>query len=251
VEDARISLIQSQNQYDLAQKQSDLKVAEGQFNAAKGDTASAEALLSYTKITSPIDGVVTDRPFYAGETAPAGAPIITVMDLSQIVARSHISQQEAAHLKAGDAATISEPGQSTVVKGRVTLVSPALDPNSTTVEVWVSAPNPGGRLKPGSSVHVSMVGETVPNAIVVPAAAVLTAPDGVTTVITLDTDNVPHKQKVKTGIRDGANIQITDGLQGMERVVTVGAFELDKEDDPVLAKTKIQVQVPKMPDEEE
>jgi HlyD family secretion protein len=251
VEDARLSLAQAQNQYDLAQKQSDLKVAEGLFNAAKGDTANAEAQLSYTKISSPIDGVVTDRPFYAGETAPTGAPIVTVMDLSEVVARSHISQQEASHLKAGDAATISVPGQTAPVKGRVTLVSPALDPNSTTVEVWVRAPNPGGRLKPGSSVRVSMVGETVPNAIVVPAAALLTAPDGVITVITLDTDNVPHKQKVKTGIRDGANVQVTDGLQGMERVVTVGAFELDKEDDPVLAKTKIQVQAPKMPEEEE
>jgi len=251
VDDSRSALIQAQNQYDLAQKQSDLKVAEGLFNAAKGDTANAEAQLSYTKITSPIDGVVTDRPFYPGETAPTGMPVVTVMDLSQVVARSHISQQEAAHLKAGDPATITVPGESGMVKGKVTLVSPALDPNSTTVEVWVTAPNPGGRLKPGSSVHVSMVGQTVPDAIVIPTAALLTAPDGLTTVITLDTDNVPHKQKVKTGIRDGANIQVTDGLQGSERVVTIGAFELDKEDDPVLAKTKIQVQVPKMPDEEE
>jgi HlyD family secretion protein len=251
VDDSRSALIQAQNQYELAQKQSDLKVAEGLFNAAKGDTQNAEAQLSYTKITSPIDGVVTDRPFYTGETAAAGMPVVTVMDLSQVVARSHISQQEASHLKAGDPATITVPGESGAVKGRVTLVSPALDPNSTTVEVWVTAPNPGGRLKPGSSVRVSMVGQTIPNAIVIPAAALLTAPDGLTTVITLDTDNAPHKQKVKTGIRDGANIQITDGLQGSERVVTVGAFELDKEDDPVLAKTKIQVQVPKMPEEDD
>jgi len=250
VEDARLALAQAQNQNDLTQKQYDLKAAEGQLNAAKGDTANAEATYSYTKITSPIDGVVTDRPFFVGETAPVGAPVITVMDLSEVVAHAHISQQEAARLKAGDAATISVPGEKTL-KGRVTLVSPALDPNSTTVEVWVAAANPGGRFKSGSSAQVSMVGQTVPDAIVVPTAALLTAPDGVTTIITLDTDNVPHKQKVKTGIRDGANVQITDGLQGSERVVTVGAFELDKEDDPVLAKTKIQVQVPKMPDEDD
>jgi len=251
VEDARLSLTQAQNQYGLAQKQSDLKVAAAQLNAAKGDAASAEAMLNYTKITSPIDGVVTDRPFYPGETAPGGAPVITVMDLSQVVARSHISQQEAARLKPGDPATITVPGQTTSVKGKVTMVSPALDPNSTTVEVWASAPNPGGRLKPGSSVRVSMVGQTVPNAIVIPLAALLTAPDGVTTVITLDAENVPSKTKVKTGIRDGAYVQITDGLQGMERVVTVGAFELDQEDEDVLKKTKIQVQAPKMPEEED
>ena len=46
-------------------------------------------------------------------------------------------------------------------------------------------------------------------------------------------------------------MQVTDGLAGGERVVTVGAFELANEDDPVLAKTKIQVQAPKMPEEED
>ena len=111
VEDAGVALTQARNQYELVQKQADLKVAEAQLNAAKGDNSSAEAQLSYSKITSPIDGVVTDRPFYAGETPPVGSPIITVMDLSQIIARAHISQQEAAHLKAGDAATISGDGQ--------------------------------------------------------------------------------------------------------------------------------------------
>jgi HlyD family secretion protein len=251
VEDASVALTTAKNQYDLTQKQSDLRVAEGAYNAAKGDLANADAQFSYTKITSPIDGVITDRPIFQGETAPVGSPILTVMDLSQVVARAHIAQSEAARLKVGDAATISVQGQSPDVKGKVTLVSPALDPNSTTVEVWVEAPNPGGRLRPGTSVHVTMIGETVPQAIVVPTAALLTAADGVISVFTLDTDNVPHRKKVKVGIRDAQDAQITEGLQGGERVVTVGAFELDREDEDVLAKTKIQVQAPKMPEEEE
>ena len=251
VEDARVALTQAQNTYELAQKQPDLKVADAQREAAKGDVTSADAQVSYTEIRSPIDGVVTDRPVYPGETAPSGSAILTVMDLSEVIARAHVSQLEAAQLKVGDPATISVPGQGPDVKGKVSLVSPALDPNSTTVEVWVQAPNPGGRLRPGTNAKVTMVSQTVPQAIVVPTAALLTSTDGVTTVITLDTDNVPHKKKVKVGIRDGQSAQITEGLQGGERVVTVGAFELDREDDPVLAKTKIQVQAPKMPEEEE
>ena len=248
VEDAKVNLTQAQNAYDLAQQQLDLKVAEGQLTAAKGKNESAQAQLSYAKIVSPIDGVVTDRPVYPGEIAAAGSPILTVMNLSQVVARTHIAQQEAATLKVGDPATISVPGQPPDIKGKVTLVSPALDPNSTTVEVWVQAPNPGGRLKPGIAARVTIVGQTVRQAIVAPASALLTDPDGVTSVIVLDTDNKPHKQKVKVGIRSGNDVQITDGLKGGERVVTVGAFELNSEDDPVLAKTKIQVQAPKMPD---
>ena len=249
VEDANVALTQARNAYELAQKQYDLKVAEGQVNAAKGDLASAEAQVSYTKILSPITGVVTDRPNYAGETPATGAPLITVMDLSQLVARVHISQLDASHLKAGDEASIAVPGQGPALKAKVTLVSPALDPNSTTVEVWVQAANPGGRLKPGVSARVTMIGETVPHAIVAPLAALLTATDGVTSMIVLDTDNKPHKKKVKVGIRDAGDIQITDGLQGGERVVTVGVFELDKMDD--MTKAIIQVQAPKMPEEEE
>jgi multidrug efflux pump subunit AcrA (membrane-fusion protein) len=249
VEDANVALTQAKNADELAQKQFDLKVAEGSRNAAQGDVASAEAQYGYTKITSPIDGVVTDRPNYAGETPAAGAPLITVMDLAQVVARAHVAQVDAARLKAGDPATIAVPGEPKPIKARVTLVSPALDPSSTTVEVWVQAPNVGGRLKPGISVRVTMVGQTVPKAIVAPAAALLTDTDGVTSVIVLDTDNKPHKQKVKTGIRDGGDVQITDGLQGGERVVTVGAFELSKMDD--MSKATIQVQAPKMPEEEE
>ena len=251
LDDATIALAQAKNTYDLTQKQFDLKVAEGAFSAAKGDIDSTGTQLGYTQIKSPINGVVTDRPFYPGETPPTGAPVVTVMDISQIIARSHIAQSQAAQLKVGNPATITVPGQPGQVKGKISLVSPAVDANSTTVEVWVEAANPGDKLRPGSSVQVSMVGETVPDTVVIPAAALLTAPDGATSVIMLDSQNAPSKKSVTTGIRDGQNVQITKGLQGGERVVTKGAFELFNEDDPILAKTKIQVQTPTLPDDEE
>ena len=252
VDDANVALIQAKNAYDMSQKQLDLKVAEGQYKAAQAKTTEAEVSVNYSKIVSPIDGVVTDRPVYPGEMASNSGPVITVMNLSQIVARAHIDQQQAAQLKVGDAATITVPGQPGALKGKVSLVSPALDPNSTTVEVWVQAPNPGERLKPGSSVQVQMVAQAIPHAIVIPAEALLTSPDGENTVIILDTDNKPHKKKVKVGIRDGGEVQVTDGLQGGERVVTVGAFALSQEDDPVLAKTNIQVAAPpNIPEEDD
>ena len=131
-------------------------------------------------------------------------------------------------MKVGDAATISVPGQPASIKGKVSLVSPALDPSSTTVEVWVQAPNPGERLKPGSDVQVQIVAQTIPHAIDIPAEAMLTDSNGDKSVIMLDIDNKPHKRKVKAGIRDGDEVQITEGLQEGERVVTVGAFALYK-----------------------
>jgi HlyD family secretion protein len=244
VDEARVALTQAQNQYDTAQKQGDVRVADAQLNAAKGKAASAEAELNYAKITSPIDGVVTDEPLFVGETPAAGAPVITVMDLSQIVARAHIAQDQAALLKTGDEATISTAGFDEPLKGKITLVSPALDPNSSTVEVWVAAANPGEKLKPGGNARVEVVAKTVAHALVIPAAALLTGADGATSVITVTADNKPKSQDVKVGIRDGDDVQITAGLKAGDRVVTTGAYEISNEDADVLAKTTLQIAKP-------
>jgi RND family efflux transporter MFP subunit len=260
VDDANLAFVQARNQYDLIVrhleslqkfgKAQELKAAEGQLTSARGKYLGAEAQLSFAEVRSPIDGVVTDRPLYPGETPAAGSPLITVMDLSQIVARAHIDQQQAAALKVGNIANISAPGITDAVPGKVTMVSPALDPGSTTVEVWVQAPNPQERIRPGVSAQVTIIAETVPQAVVIPAVAVLTAPDGGTSVMVVDAQNKPHEKSVKLGIRDGDDAQVTDGLQAGERVVTVGAYDLSKEDPDILEKTKVQIEAPPAPEQE-
>jgi RND family efflux transporter MFP subunit len=260
MDDANLAYIQARNQYDLAVrhfeslqkfgKEQELKAAEGQLESARGKYLGAEAQLSFAQVRSPIDGVVTDRPLYPGEMPAAGAPLITVMDLSQVVARAHIDQQQAAALKVGDAASISAPGIAEDVPGKVTMVSPALDPGSTTVEVWVQAANPHERLRPGASARVTIIAETVEKAVVIPAAAVLTAPDGSTSVMVVDAQNKPQQKSVKIGIRDGDDAQVAEGLKAGERVVTVGAYDLSKEDPDVLEKTKVQIETPAAPEGE-
>jgi HlyD family secretion protein len=260
VNDAEVNFTQARNQYEVAQKHLDdhrkfeneqsLKNAAAQRNQAKARQDAAVAQLSYSRITSPIDGVVTERPLYAGETPQSGAPIITVMDISQVVARAHIAPAEAAELKVGDEANII--GSDNIpVSAKVTQISPALDSTNTTIEVWAQAVNPGGHLKPGASVRVELIAKTVPDALVIPQTALLTSGSGATSVIVIDTNNQPHKKSVETGIRDAGNVQITDGLESGQRVVTTGAFELAKLEPDVLAKTKVQIAPPKEEEEEE
>lgn len=235
LDQASVNLVQARSQYDIAQKHlnsvlavsrhQELKAAAGQLESAKGKYLGAEAQLSYTEIRSPIDGAVTDRPLYPGEMPASGMPLITVMDLSQVIARAHIPQEEAALLKVGNQATIAAPNQE-AVSGSVSVVSPALDPNSTTVEIWVQAKNPGRSLKPGSSVKLSVISQTVPDALVVPATALLTAPDGGTSVMVVGSDGRAHQKSVKVGIKQGDEVQITDGIGMGEKVVTVGAYGL-------------------------
>jgi multidrug efflux pump subunit AcrA (membrane-fusion protein) len=246
LDQAGVALTQARNQYELAQrhldalmavsKQQELKAAAGQLESAKGKYLGADAQLSYTEIRSPIDGVVTDRPLYPGEMAAAGTPLLTVMDTSSVIARAHIPQEQAALLKLGDKATITVPGEEDPIEGKVTVVSPALDPNSTTVEVWVQAKNPKGRLRPGTSVQISMLSRTIPNAVVIPSAALLTAPDGGNYVMLAGSDNRAHQKTVKTGVRQGDDVQILDGIAEGDRVVASGAYGLPD-------NTRIRVEV--------
>src|SRR6267154_5196066 len=188
-----VEVTQARNQYAIAKrhldtlqavgKQQELKAAAGQLESAKGKYLGAEAQLSYSEIRSPIDGVVTDRPLYPGEMAAAGTAIVTVMDISAVIAKAHIPQADAALLKIGDKGTILVPGLDEPVEGKVTVVSPALDPNSTTVEVWLEARNPKQQLKPGTSVELSLTARTVKDALVIPATAVITAADGSSMVL--------------------------------------------------------------------
>jgi HlyD family secretion protein len=236
VDESRVSYTEARNRYALAatrlkkleevgQKQS-LKAAQGQLASAKGRYLAALANLNYSEIRSPITGVVTERPLFEGQMATAGTPLMTVMDLGHVVARAFISPQQAAQLKVGDAATISSGDGEPDVPGKVSVVSPALDPNSTTVQVWAEARNPGDRLKPGATARVNMVARTVKDALVVPAAAVLTADDGTTSVMVIGADQVAHQTTVTTGVHAGGEVEIMSGVHAGQQVVTTGAFGL-------------------------
>jgi HlyD family secretion protein len=235
LDQAQVGFVQAQAQLAQAEqhlqklqsvgKQAQVKAAQGQLAAAQGKYDGAKAQLSYSEIRSPINGVVTDRPLYPGETAAAGSPLITVMDVSQIVARAHIPESEAALLKVGDAAELSSPA-GTKISGKVTVVSPALDPNSTTVQVWVVAANPHGQLKPGSTAGLRIIARTVKDALVAPTAAILTASDGATSVMVVGKDGLAHQTAVETGVRQGEETQIVSGLHVGDQVVTEGAYGL-------------------------
>jgi multidrug efflux pump subunit AcrA (membrane-fusion protein) len=253
LDQAAVGLAQAKPQYELAKrhldslnavvKHQELKGLQGQLSSAKGKFQGAQAQLSYSEIRSPIDGVVTDRPLYPGEMAASGAPLMTVMDISRVTARAHIPQGDAALLKVGNNATIAVPGIEQPVEAKVVLISPALDPNSTTVEVWVQAKNPKQVMKPGSSVRLSMVSEAVPDALVVPTSALLTGTDGATTVMVIADDQHAHQQAIKVGIRQDDKLQITEGLKEGQRVVTEGAYGLPD-------NAKVSVEEPAQADKE-
>jgi HlyD family secretion protein len=235
---AKATLVQSQATYDIAKQHLEavqkvsqkaaVQSAEGQLTSAKGKYLGAEAQLSYTEIRSPISGVVTDRPLFAGETAATGTTVITVMDTSALLAKIHIAQIQAQQLALGAPATLTIPGVTDPVPAKVSLISPALDPGSTTVEVWLRLENPKGLFKAGTPAHAVVTGRTVPNATLVPAEAIQAAPEGTKYVMVMAADGTAHKRPVTIGIQTPESVQILSGVTATDMVISTGAYGLDE-----------------------
>lgn len=236
MDDSRVAYAQAESQYRAAEehlktlqsvKQDQIKGVAAQVASAKAHHDSQEAQVAYSRILSPISGIVSDRPLNAGEMATPGAPLITIVDISRVIARIDVPQAEASTVKVGQTAILTRPDSKDEVEGKVTVVSPAADPNSTTVQVWIQIENPGERLKPGTAIHAAIATEVYKAATVVPAAAILPGEEGGTAVLTVSSDSIAHKRTVTVGVREGNQVQILSGANPGEEVVVVGGMGLD------------------------
>ncbi|MGA8595863.1 MAG: efflux RND transporter periplasmic adaptor subunit [Bryobacteraceae bacterium] len=245
VDDAKVALVQAQSQFLTAQQNlkslervgqaEQLKNAQAQMEAAKAHYDGAAAQASYAEVRSPMTGVISDRPLNVGEMASAGSALFSIVDLSRVVARASVPVQQAALIRVGRPATIS--GGAVELKGKVIVVSPAVDPSTTTVQIWVEAPNPGERLKLGSTVQISIDAGEVADTIVVPASALLASDEGGEKVMVAGADGLAHEHPVKVGIRSGDDVQILNGVKEGDEVIIEGGLGLDD-------KAKIQVEKP-------
>ena len=237
VDDAQVAYAQANSQYRAADehlktlqsvsKEEQIKGAAAQVQTAKSHYESQEAQVAYSRIVSPIGGVISDRPLNAGEMANPGSPAISVMDISRVIGRINIPEADASAVKAGQSVMITQSEKGEEIEGKVKVVSPAADANTTTVQVWVDIPNPGERLKPGTSVHAVIVVEEFKAASVVPAAAILPGEEGGTAVLTVGSDSTVHRKTVRVGVREGNQVQILNGVTPGEEVVVVGGLGLD------------------------
>jgi HlyD family secretion protein len=251
---ANAALVQAKAAYDIANQHLDslksvsqtatINNAQGALESATGKYEGAKAGLSYSEVRSPIDGVVTDRPLFAGEMANTGQAIVTVMDTSTLLAKVHLSQEQTTGLKVGGDATVTFKGQDGPAHGKISLISPALDPGSTTLEVWVAVPNKGGNYKAGTPVHVSLAARTLNDVVSVPNEALITTKTGTPAVMVVGADSVAHQKDVKTGITDGQDTQVLSGVQPGDLVVTTGAYGMDD-------GTKVKITAPGGDDKDE
>ncbi len=239
LEASRLAWTNAENALRLAQANSKLNtaavnpnaraIAENKIKQAQERINTINSQANLAEVRAPISGVVTDQFQFEGEFASQGARLLTISDIGAVIVKANFADTVVADLRTGDAVTIYLPSAPAErMAGSVTLISRSADTQNRTVEVWANFFNGRGLLRAGDSVQFVISAQPANDAVVVPVPAVTldasNSDEG--TVMTVDDASIAHETKVKVGIKQGDKIQITEGLEGGERVVIEGNYAL-------------------------
>ena len=199
-------------QLDQARRGHDAMLARR--SQARAGVAEAETFLSYSKVRSPIDGVVTARMIDPGAQASPGMPLLTVEDDSHYRVDTSVDEETAAHVHAGDHVTIGDGARS--ITARVTSIVPAVDPATRSALVKIDLPQRSG-LRSGAFVHVAFtVGSR--DGITVPAKAI-THRGELTSMYVVDAGGVARMRLVTLGDPQGDRIEVLSGIDHGEKII--------------------------------
>jgi membrane fusion protein (multidrug efflux system) len=191
------------------------------LDALRAAYDSAKLELNYTEIRAPISGVVSSRKIKVGNTISPNDPTFIVTNLDPLLAYVHVPEKEYRKIASGQGAEVvvdALGGQSFV--GNISRISPTVDPQTGTFRARVEIPDPTRTLKPGMFARVNIVYERRQDALQLPRTAILDA-DGQQSVYVV-ADGKAQQRVIRTGLANGGWIEVLGGLQGNEKVVTVG-----------------------------
>jgi HlyD family secretion protein len=165
--------------------QADVDAAEAQFKSARAQTAQAQAALSqvltnlrYTRINSPIDGIVVDRQYNVGQTVAASfqAPTLfeIAQDLTKMQVQADVDQSDIGRIQVGQVARFNvDAYPEDEFRGRIAQIryNAQVNQNVVTYPVILELNNPEGRLRPKMTANVNIDTATVPDVLRIPNAA--------------------------------------------------------------------------------
>jgi len=218
--------------YDLAlnsirQKtwENDIALAEAQVRQAKANLDLSQAQLANLIIQSPMNGGVTKRYVDPGTMVKDTAPILTLMDLSEMKMLVNVIEREFVRLQIGQPVKITVTAfPNRVFAGRIAVITPALELQSRTAEIQISIPNPGYVLNPGMFGRAEILLRSNPSATLVPIEALIAK--GEKEIVYVVNDNKAFARTVQKGLVKDTSVEILQGVKVGEKIVVAGQESL-------------------------
>ena len=216
-------------QQDIDTRQADRDGAAANLGAAEAKAAADRAnvgrldqLVSFTRVTAPFAGTITQRSIELGNLVNASSGTAQVLfrlaqtDPAKVLV--DVPQASAPAIEVGFAATVMPRGRSEAFTGKVTHIARALDQQSRTMRVEIEVPNGDARLLPGMYVQTTMAVPASKPLLLVSADALMLSGKG-TQLAVVDAGNKVHLVDITIAVDYGADVAISDGITADDRVV--------------------------------
>lgn len=200
----------------------DLKTAGINYENAKTTVENSRLQLEKTRVVAPIDGVIVDLPYYTqGTQVETGLDIAKLMDYKVMFMEVKLPEKYISTIRPGQLAKITNYTiPEDTITGRITQLSPAIDPDTRTFKGNITIENPNLLLRPGMFVKADIVTSHKDSVIVIPKSVILSRQKG-KTVFIVDR-GVAAERIIETGLENQTEVEVTRGLTKNERLVTSG-----------------------------
>lgn len=220
---------------DLLQAESDRIQAQADLNSSEQaihilgiknpDDLLKQTASAQIPLLAPIGGEVVERLVSPGQVIQAGqTQAFTISDMSTVWVLVNVYQSDLAFIHAGDNVVIQTDAYPENFHGRISYISPALDPNTRTLQARIVVDNPGDKLKRDMYVTAIVTAGSIQNAIAVPDAAVLRNDENQPFVYIADNQNQFGRRQVDIGQSENGQTQIVKGLSPGEKIVADGSL---------------------------
>lgn len=221
---AEAQLAQAKTAYQRAKRLLETKAttpqafeaAESAFKAAQANVERINVMLSYTRIESPIDGVVTDRRIEIGDLANPGQVLLSVYDASRMRLEASVPVRLVKHFPIGRDVTVALNYPECEVEGKVVEIVGEIDPATRTQQVKIQINEAPDNTLPGAYGHAIVYVDPHP-AVLVPDASVYRV--GQLEYVQLVRGDRVVRRLVKTGPRVEQRIEVLSGLSGGDRIL--------------------------------
>ena len=198
----------------MASRVAAVEVARANVEAQQAAVGRLEELTQFEQIKAPFDGIVTARSVDIGDLVNAGGksgkPLFQVSDIHEMRIYVDVPQAYLAEMKPGLEATLEMPGMEQTFAAKLVSTSNAIAENSRTALVELQADNPDGKLWPGAFTEVHFHIPSDPDALRIPATALVFGPHGMS-VAALDADDKVELKKVTLGRNLGDSVEVAPG----------------------------------------
>ncbi len=204
---------------DIDRLTSDAVSARARVDAAKADLDAAKVRLQFSTIKAPDAGVITTRTVTVGQLAQVGGEMLRMLRQGRVEWRGEVPETSLPALKVGQVVLVtSVDGKDHA--GKIRVVSPTVNPSSHNGLIYVDLPVDEA-MRPGMFAR-GKIEYTAAEALLIPLASLVSS-DGYNYVFVVEADRKVHRQLIKTGVLQGNNIEVVEGLKPGANIVTTGA----------------------------